>query len=131
MSITDKFRGWFRTESFLRRESLKWAALNFPAANQQVARAVGYALVATLGVDFKQLAPSTDITADLGANEWAEWAEIQMGVEEELGCYFPPQPTFSGKTVAELVDFVVSFRQPRPTRMPKRGVLSSIGWCLP
>ena len=130
MSVIEKLGGWFRTESFLRRESSKWARLHFQTSHEEVARAVGYALVEMLGVDFRQLTPSTNIVADLGADEWAEWAEIQMCLEEDLACYFALQPGFSGRTIAELVDFVAAYNLPRPSQKPKRGILSSTGWCL-
>ena len=129
MNLAENIGRFFQTDAFVRRESARWAHANFPGPREAAARATTYALVSTLGVSFEQLMPMTDIVRELGADEWTEWAEIQMSLEEELKCYFPAKPDFVGRTIAALVDFVAALQGGSSVPKPRRG-FSKSDWCL-
>ncbi len=130
MDVIQDLRRFFGTEKFKREESTRWAHIHFPGENEQLAAIVAYSLVEMLGIDFEQLTRETNIVADVGADETCEWQEIQMWIEEELDCYFAPEPALRGRTVADLVDFISRHRLPPPRRKPKRRVLCPADWCF-
>ena len=130
MSLALKIQRWFQTDRFLRQEATRWACVHFRGTNREIAQAVGYALVAMFNVDFKNLHRDTNLMTDLAADEWIEWAEVQMCLEEELEFYFAPEPAFAGQTIDDLVTFV---SQPSLIRLqikPKRRICSRRDWCL-
>jgi hypothetical protein len=130
MSFLNGLHRVFETESFRRNQARMWACHFFSGEKEEVAKLVVYALASELGVGFEQLKPNTNIVVDLGANEWDEWAGIQMCLEEDLKYYFPLGPGFSGRTIKELIDFIFHNRSKCLLEKRKRGVFEAADWCL-
>lgn len=118
-----------KSERSVRLESIGWAKVNSLDVKQEVAASVIYAMITTLNVGIERLKRNTDIVRDLNADEWTEWAEIQMCLESELKCCLPSLPSFTGTSISDLIEFVSVQRSIPQTKMQKR-CFSREEYCL-
>lgn len=130
MSHSETLHRIFRSDTRVRQQAQEWAQLRFFQEDRHAAQIVGYALTETLGLPLQQIEPSSDIISDFGANESAEWIEIQQSVEEQLNGWFRAEPAFRDRTVADLVNFVRTHELVRSNKKPKRRILTSRDWCF-
>ncbi len=105
MSLHQKFREFWRTESWLREQSAQWAAHHYSGESREVAARVIFCLLDSLAEDPKNLSPASGLYTDIDLDDFND-VFLLDAVAEELGVAIPEHDIETILTLGQLIAYI-------------------------